>query len=174
MTPATVPAEAITLLEALFPDEILTGDVRINLRGLVHGAGPEDADSRFFPSVEALRAPRSARTLAAWNGAQRRSVYLAPGLRRGAVGTKAGVVGLTAFWADLDAKDFLGVPGPLTPTQRAEGKRLARQRLAAHLPTTLQPSIIVDSAAACNVGGFSRKPPGSATTTTPSRRLKAT
>jgi RepB DNA-primase from phage plasmid len=142
---AVLPEAASTLLTALFPDDLMREPLRINLRGLVHGGTRDDAAELFAPSVPAFHSDGHADTCLAWNRDQARSVYVAPGVRRGRDGTKNGVVGIMAFWADLDAKAFLHQAGLLSPTQRAEGKRLAQQRLLERLPAALQPSIIIDT-----------------------------
>jgi putative DNA primase/helicase len=133
------------LLTTLFPDAWMTEPLRINLRGLIYKAPKETAASLFAPSVTALHSASYVDALWAWNRDHNRSVYVAPGLRRGPEGKKTGVAGITALWADLDAKDFLHLDGLLSPAQRVEGKRLAWTRLRARLPAPLQPSLVIDS-----------------------------
>src|SRR5436190_21107272 len=139
----TFPAEATQFLTALFPDDVLVDGARVNLRGLRHGAPPEDARSAFIPSVADLCVNGRGDTLVTWN-AEGRSIYAAPGLRRGAVGTKDGVLGIPALWADLDAKMIINKK-ELTPEEREQGKRRGRRLLADRLPPVLHPTILVDS-----------------------------
>jgi hypothetical protein len=141
----SIPPEALTFLRALFPEDVMTDGLRINLRGLLHNAPPKTAAQRFVPSVAVLQRDGYAGELQRWNTTEGRSLYVAPGIRQGEVGTKDKVAGLPGFWVDLDAPDFVRAPKPLTPTQRAEGKRLALQRLQSILPLALQPSILVDT-----------------------------
>ncbi len=138
-----IPAGAIDFLTALFPEGALLGNLTINFRGLLHGQSPETACSYFAPSVTELALNGAGDQLGKWN-ADDRSVYIAPGIRRGREGTKGGVAGLAAFWVDLDAKTVLNKK-TLTTEEREEGKRRARRWLDERLPPALRPSIVVDT-----------------------------
>jgi putative DNA primase/helicase len=140
----TVPPDAQRFLSVLFSDGSLTDDVQVNLRGLIHQA-PRDTATQHFVSASVLLGDDDAALLTHWNAEQQRSVYLAPGLRRGQIGTKLGVAAVTALWVDLDAKAIVKTDPPLTVEQRHEGKRLVRKVLTDRLPATLQPSLMVDT-----------------------------
>jgi hypothetical protein len=138
----TLPSATQRFLAALVPEGLLTDELTVNIRALVHGAPSDTADQRFLASLAVAGTPA---LFAHWNTEEGRSLYFAPGLRRGHNGKKDGVAVLTALWADLDAKAILRADHALTVEERSEGKRRARQILLDRLPAGLQPSVIVDS-----------------------------
>lgn len=81
---AVLPPSALTLLSALFPDALLTSDLRINLRGVQHGGGRLGQVERHCDGQDCHGCPVSGPALAVYSTRPRlfRKLWAIPGLRR--------------------------------------------------------------------------------------------
>src|SRR5262245_48835952 len=114
--------DTTAFLNAVFSNGALAAEgACVNFRGLGHRSGVAP-QNMFRHQVSGDAAWHVADLLEGWSAD--RSVYVAPGIRQGAIGTKDGVTSITSLWADLDAKQILG-RGGLTQAERGEGKRRA-------------------------------------------------
>jgi len=127
-------------LVALYGDKPLPAGVTLMCRA-IHPLGAMPSLTEFYSSIDALLADRE--QLDRWNAADGgRSMFFGVAPRNGRQGDKAHCYGLTALWADLDAKDFIPHEGDESAIRVGQG---VIDKMIESFP--IPPTVIVDSGA---------------------------
>ena len=125
-------------LVSLYGTEPLPAGVTLMVRA-VHPSGALPSFSEFYTSIDALVADRE--KLDEWNAADGgRSIFFGVAPRNGRQGDKAHCYGITALWAELDAKMFIPHDGDAATIQVGQG---VIDKMVAGFP--IPPTVIVNS-----------------------------